>query len=447
MSLLYAIVDVETTGTRPGVEAITEIGIVITDSKKILSSWSTLVNPGQPIPANISALTGITNEMVRQAPHFEQLAGEVYTLLKDKIFVAHHVKFDYSFIKYALADRGYPWETEKICTAQLFRRLYPDEKASLSWICKKLNIENSRPHRALPDALATAKVFLKLLEYYRDTYGCDFSPKKKSYISDYDISADLPNTTGVYYLRDEHDKILYVGKASNIRKRVAQHLLDSEKSRFTIRASFTETHSQWLALLLEDSEIQRLWPPLNKAQRHPPRSWGIISYSDARQNTRFAIDTIRKGQSALAYFSSYVQAQDFLLRLMHDFSLNPSCCGAASSESKASDADHNAAASKAIKYLQTLQKFRENFTGWLLLSDHQWSGNIFLCFLHAHLIGYVITADDMPAVGQLKSLKPGVNSPYILRSLFSQASPSDFIYDPTIEQAHEYQAYPLLRFC
>ncbi|MFN4299701.1 MAG: exonuclease domain-containing protein [Thermaurantimonas sp.] len=447
MPTLYAVVDVETTGSRPGVAEITEIGIVLTDGTKILETWSSLVKPTVHIPSNIIALTGITNEMVQSARSFAQLADEVYCLLKDKVFVAHHVHFDYGFIKAAFAASDIHWEAEKICTSRLYRKLYQSEKSSLAWICNQLGIVNTRPHRALPDAIATAKAFVRMLHHYRNTSGKDFSPAALRSASTHALTDQLPTSTGVYYLLDEAGRILYVGKASNIKNRVYQHLRNPEKSRYIAKASYLETHSHWLALLVEDSEIQRLWPPFNSAQRRPPKYWGIIHYFDSFGNIRFGIAMQAKRHSSLAYFQNYRQAQEFLLKLVIDYNLNPSMCSASATTAKYFDPQHNQAAEKAICDLMAVKEASSVFTGWLELKDHSWSGKVFICFIEGIIIGYSITATDKPDISNLQRLRIGIHTPYILRALFSQASPSDFTHDQSIQQAFDHQEYPLLRFC
>ena len=99
---MYAIIDIETTGGFAGANCITEIAIVLFDGKKIEGQYETLINPGMVIPRFITTLTGITNEMVLNAPKFEDVAGNIFNLLQGRVFVAHNVNFDYSFVKHHL---------------------------------------------------------------------------------------------------------------------------------------------------------------------------------------------------------------------------------------------------------------------------------------------------------------------------------------------------------
>src|SRR3954468_19705266 len=118
---MYAIVDIETTGGHASANGITEVAICIHDGMQVTHRYETLINPRREIPIYISALTGISNEMVEQAPPFEDVAADVYHMLHGKIFVAHNVNFDYSFVRYHLAQAGYELNSNKLCTVRLSR--------------------------------------------------------------------------------------------------------------------------------------------------------------------------------------------------------------------------------------------------------------------------------------------------------------------------------------
>ena len=105
--------------------SIIEIAIRIFDGEKVIEDFETLVNPGQVIPKYIQAFTGITNEMVEDAPRFEEIAEKVFTCLQGNIFVAHAVNFDYSFIKSHLEFYGYSFNAKKLCTVRLSRQIFP----------------------------------------------------------------------------------------------------------------------------------------------------------------------------------------------------------------------------------------------------------------------------------------------------------------------------------
>ena len=162
---MFAIVDIETTGGYAANNGITEIAIVLHDGKNEIRRFESLVNPQYPIPRYIQALTGITDQMVANAPPFEELAPAVYELLKDAIFLAHNVNFDYSFVKQHLANSGYNLETKKLCSIRLSRKVFPGLPGySLGKVCRHLGITVSNRHRAMGDAEATARLFERIIQ-------------------------------------------------------------------------------------------------------------------------------------------------------------------------------------------------------------------------------------------------------------------------------------------
>ena len=162
--LLYAIVDIETTGGYAGAGGITEVAVFIFDGKKIIQQYETLLNPVYTIPRYVESLTGITNTMVESERQFSAVAGELYELLHDKIFVAHNVNFDYSYLKYHLAQAGYELNCKKLCTIRLGRQILPGMPSySLGNLCRRVGINIEQRHRAGGDAAATVKLFRYLL--------------------------------------------------------------------------------------------------------------------------------------------------------------------------------------------------------------------------------------------------------------------------------------------
>lgn len=162
---MYAIIDIETTGTSYRKGKITEIAIYIHNGQEVTDSFSSLVNPECDIPWYITRLTGISNEMVINAPKFYEIAKKIVEITAGKIFIAHNVGFDYNFIKEEFSRLGYDYVRKTMCTVQLSRKLLPGYKSySLGKLCPELNININGRHRAAGDALATVKLFEILLE-------------------------------------------------------------------------------------------------------------------------------------------------------------------------------------------------------------------------------------------------------------------------------------------
>lgn len=155
----FAIVDIETTGGLPNTHGITEIAIVIHNGEEVTGKFSSLVNPLQRIPPFIVNMTGISDEMVATAPLFEEIAPQVYNLLEGRVFVAHNVSFDYSFVHYHLLRAGLKWQAPKLCTIKLSKKVFPGlVRYGLGSLTKDLGIQIEGRHRAWGDAQATAEV-------------------------------------------------------------------------------------------------------------------------------------------------------------------------------------------------------------------------------------------------------------------------------------------------
>lgn len=336
---MYAIVDIETTGGHASSNGITEIAIFVHDGNRVTGKFHTLVNPGRNVPLYITALTGISNEMLADAPLFDEIAADVWAFLENNIFVAHNVNFDYSFLKHQLKHSGYNLDVKKLCTVRLGRKVFPGLPSySLGNLCRSLGISISNRHRASGDAAATVTLFEKLLEH--DTNGYVQTMLKKHSGDQWlplqlDKSAidALPTCTGVYYFHDRKSRIIYVGKAVNIRKRVSSHFThnDAEKKRqhflrhvasITYQSCITELE----ALVLESAEIKRLWPKYNYSQKQPERKFALYSFEDGRGYMRLAIDKRKKNLPALYQFNLLHEGLVMLNRMIDEFGLNPKLC-------------------------------------------------------------------------------------------------------------------------
>lgn len=163
----FAVVDVETTGRASwGGHRIIEIAIVEVREGAIVDEFQTLLNPAQGIPGVITGLTGITTSMVQQAPYFEHVADEVARRLAGRVFVAHNATFDWSFVSAELvAALGDAPRMPKLCTVRMCRRLVPRLRhRNLDVVSRHFGIQIHDRHRAYGDALATARVLLRLLD-------------------------------------------------------------------------------------------------------------------------------------------------------------------------------------------------------------------------------------------------------------------------------------------
>ncbi len=336
---MYAIVDIETTGGYAAAHGITEISIHIFDGNTVIKKFETLINPCQPIPKYIQAMTGITDEMVANAPVFEDVAETVYDLLHDKIFIAHNVNFDYSFVKSHLMAYGYEYNAKRLCTVRLSRKIFPGFPSySLGNLCHSLNIQIENRHRAGGDAEATVKVFQKLLQTDSQQHiAKSLQRSSKEQMLPPHVPKEhfdkLPYLPGVYYFHNEKGKIIYVGKAKNIRYRVNSHFsnnLDTRQKqnflRYTHAISFQTCGTELMACILESSEIKRLWPIFNYSQKRWEDVYGIFTYEDQNGYLRLAIEKNKKRLTPVHSFHYLVDGHSILKKLINEFHLCPRLC-------------------------------------------------------------------------------------------------------------------------
>jgi DNA polymerase III subunit epsilon len=164
---MYAVIDIETTGTNNQTGKIIEIAIILFNGQFISESFVSLINPECYIPKFITNITGISNEMVTNAPKFYEIAKQIVQLTSNKIFVAHNVSFDYNFIRKEFNDLGFDYIRKTMCTVELSRKLLPGHASySLGKLCNDLDIQIIGRHRAEGDALATVELLKKLLSQY-----------------------------------------------------------------------------------------------------------------------------------------------------------------------------------------------------------------------------------------------------------------------------------------
>lgn len=337
--MLYAVVDIETTGGHASANGITEVAINIHDGNEIVESYTTLINPKQPIPVYITALTGIDDNMLLDAPTFDDVALQIYQLLNDKIFVAHNVNFDYSFLKHHLAAAGYDLQCKKLCTVRLSRKLIPGKSSySLGKLCTALQIPIQNRHRAAGDADATSILFNLLLEYDQEGIIAEMLKKtsKEQVLPPHLDKASilrLPHQPGVYYFKDSKGKIIYVGKAKDLKKRVTSHFTGNTPNRQ--RQDFLRTihhvdhvicGTELMALILEANEIKRLWPENNRAMKRYEHKYDLYVFEDQNGYLRLAIDKHKKNNNAFQSFNSLLEGYNFLNQLVDKYQLCAKLC-------------------------------------------------------------------------------------------------------------------------
>lgn len=337
---MYAIIDVETTGGSPRTQKITEIAIYLHDGQEITGEFITLINPEKNIPYNITALTGITNEMVADAPKFYEVARDIVNLTENKIIVAHNSNFDYSFIRHEFKSLGYNFQREQLCTVKLSRKLIPGLRSySLGTLCSELGIEITNRHRAAGDAMATARLFEILIDLNHST-GLDISEyqglSKKGLHPDMSLDTikNLPEEPGLYYFYNDNRELIYVGKSRNIKSRVISHINNNSSKRAIemkqqiAEISYELTGSELIALLKESDEIKNNKPLYNRMQRRALCQYGLYHNTDDDGYINFSIEKNEADTGIPVHsFTTKRNAVNALNRLIEKYKLCQKLCG------------------------------------------------------------------------------------------------------------------------
>ncbi len=331
----YTIIDVETTGRG---NEITEISIFKHDGEKILDEFTSLVNPQAFIPDYITALTGIDDAMVANAPIFADIAEAVLSITEDSIFVAHNVNFDYNVIRNEFKKIDIDFRRRKLCTVRLSRVLFPGFRSySLGKLCSSMDIKLVDRHRARGDAEATVTLFEKLLAHkHSTTVFSDFLKKgsKEATLPSHLPSAifeAIPNGPGIYYFKNKKGKIIYVGKAINLKKRVLGHFYDKKEKeldlcRETAHIDFELSGSDLVARLMEDAAIKHHFPIYNQAAKRVPKPYAVFSYEDRQGVQHLAFNTLKATPNPLQIFHSIRDCRLYLEQMCEQFELCPKYC-------------------------------------------------------------------------------------------------------------------------
>ncbi|MBP6430986.1 MAG: GIY-YIG nuclease family protein [Ferruginibacter sp.] len=434
---MYAIVDIETTGGYASANGITEIAVYIHDGTRVIKKFETLINPLQKIPNYITALTGIDNAMVANAPTFSDIAETLFKLLNDKIFIAHSVNFDYSFVKHQLKNFDFDLAVKKLCTVRLGRKVFPGLPSySLGNLCRELKIPIDNRHRAGGDAKATVLLFEKYLQHNAQEH-IDAMLKKSSaeqwlpmHLTKEDVKR-LPNTPGVYYFHDAKNKIVYVGKAINIKKRVSSHFThnapDRKRQNFlrNIHAiTYKECATELEALVLESTEIKRFWPKYNASQKQPQQRFGLYSFEDGKGYIRLAIDKRKKHLPALYTFNLLHEGLVMLKKMIEEYALSDKLCFV---NKQPLTEEENIALETPKKYNKKINKAIEALNMQLptfAVVDDGKAPYEKLCLLiekgNFWGMGYVTNHKILPPINELKEiLTPYADNDYIRNSIYS----------------------------
>ncbi|MCA3220724.1 MAG: ethanolamine utilization protein [Burkholderiales bacterium] len=364
----WCFVDLETTGSAAARERITEVGIVTVDidgEALRVSEWASLVNPQRSIPAEIQWLTGITNDMVRGAPRFAEIADELLERLRDANFVAHNARFDYGFLRAEFARLGIPWRATTLCTVRLSRALYPDRSPhSLDAIVARFDLAGETRHRALGDAKILWRFIQRLYERrpraeVDETIRLLLARSATPPMLAPNALDDVPAAPGVYLFFGLNAHPIYIGKSVDLRARVQGHFAadssnaqDAKLAQEVCRIEWEETAGEIGALLREAELVKTRLPSHNIALRR--RLNAVTLYLDARSRPKVAPASslpLDGAQEHFGPFSSRASARQWLLALAREHAL---CLKTLGWERvpKSTDGDGRAAAGRGCFALQ-----------------------------------------------------------------------------------------------
>tara|TARA_B100000989_G_scaffold297143_1_gene282054 strand:- start:15 stop:1385 length:1371 start_codon:yes stop_codon:yes gene_type:complete len=327
---MYAILDIETTGGKYDEEGITEIAIYKHDGKSITDQFISLVNPQIEIQPFVKKLTGISSKMLRNAPKFYEIAKRIVQITDGCIIVAHNASFDYRILQTEFRRLGFPFKRKSLCTVALSNVLLPNQPSyNLGKLVRSLGIPFAKQHRAQGDAKVTVKLFEILLEkdihknilktYISSEYPNQV-PLKFSKVID-----ELPSEMGVYYIHNSKNEIIYIGKSSNIKKRVLVHLTTKSKKTMAIQkeiqsVSYALTGDELITSLKEQNETKINTPKLNKAIKFRKYPMGI-RLDTAMNYPILIIEQVKKECQYLSVFKNVKNAKVELFNWVKTFGI------------------------------------------------------------------------------------------------------------------------------
>lgn len=334
--IMYAVVDVETTGGKYNEEGITEIAIYKFDGSEILDQFISLVNPERPIQPFVVQLTGINENMLRNAPKFYEVAKRVVEITEDCTLVAHNAIFDYRMLCTEFNRLGFTYQRQTLCTVALAKKLIPEQASyKLGKLVRSLGIPLSDRHRAAGDARATVKLLKLLLDkdsektivkqVLRTKEQDQVTPKFLHLVE------QVKPVTGVYYLHNQQGDVIYIGKSTNMRKRVNQHFTGKSRKSLKIQlethsVSTEETGNELIALLKEVDEIQLHKPKHNRVHKNDSIRFGLeegvtstgyrfIRIAHAQDNIRY-VTTFKNLNNARKLLYFFAQKYTLCLKLV-----------------------------------------------------------------------------------------------------------------------------------
>jgi len=336
---IYTVITLQATGKDVRHHRILKIGLARIENGEVIDRFISLVDPEQAIPEYIMSQTGIDERSVRMAPNFAEIANRVDVMLRNSVLVGHQVSWSYHALRSEFRHLGYNLDAPKICTQHLAKKLLPSLFSyEFDKLCSSLAIPLIN-RTYIEDILdATSILFQRLLSLDEDSgfIAGSLAPKiigqRLPSRIDADTFTNLPTTPGIYQFQDSDGKIIYVGKAKNIKKRVLSHFFSQSVKEKTLceqtySIDFEETGNEFMALLLEAELIKKLEPYYNTIQKKLRTTYHIKAHSNKSGILQFAIEEKPQlGEDSELFFTK-ASAKKKLEQLCGDFNLCPKYAG------------------------------------------------------------------------------------------------------------------------
>lgn len=328
----YAVIDIETSGFSGLFNRITEISVFITNGTEVLDEFTSLVNPHCKIPYSITRLTGIDNSMVDDAPDFAEIADKIDEITEDCIFVAHNVNFDYSFVEREFREAGKHFKRKKLCSVRFAKSVFPGHRSySLGNICRDLNIEITDRHRARGDAEATVELLHRCLKKDANKVQLNklLNPRLRGATLpsniDFELFNSLPECPGVYHFLNTEGKVIYVGKALNIKQRITSHFTSKAAKSINMKLEIADIRCQLsgnelMSLLMESHDIKRFYPKYNSAQKRYTKLLNLAVFENQKGILQLGV-VVGRPRSPFIQFNNRSAAYRFIQDLIEQYEL------------------------------------------------------------------------------------------------------------------------------
>ncbi|MEY2963268.1 MAG: hypothetical protein RL754_529 [Bacteroidota bacterium] len=328
----FAVLDIECTGGTWGEEKIIDIAIFILENGDVVDQFVSLVNPEKGIDPYVVKLTGITNNMVRTAPKFYELAKRIHKITEGCTFVAHNIGFDYRVVQQEFESLGFDYHRATLDTIPYAERIFPEwENYGLKTVSKELGLVNTARHRAEGDARLTLELLKILLEKDRDKFleSVQLSVEQSRGKNPFKEQVkDMANKVGIYYIYNDEGEVIYIGASKDLQNSINRHFLADNKIALAlqneaVKLEVEELGNEAVAEILLHRTVDKYRPVYNSAKKKKLLNFGV--FVDTKK--RAEVDSIRiypvRHKEPDFYFEGPKMLYSWLQHMMMNETLDP----------------------------------------------------------------------------------------------------------------------------